>query len=67
MQDGASCLMVASQNGHLEVVRYLCERGGEKLLLMADNVSVYVRRHVLSAGVLSVGCMRHVFGRMLCV
>jgi hypothetical protein len=34
---------MASQNGHLEVVRYLCERGGEKLLMMTENVSFCAR------------------------
>jgi ankyrin repeat protein len=36
--NGASCLMVGAQNGHLEVVRALLEAGGRELLMMtADN------------------------------
>jgi hypothetical protein len=40
IQDGASCLHTACQWGHLEVVKYLCERGGEELLMLTDKVSV---------------------------
>ena len=39
VQDGASCLYIASQNRHLAVVKLLCERGGEKLLMLTDKVS----------------------------
>ena len=41
LQSGESCLSAASFNGHLEVVRYLCElaAGGEELLMMTNNVS----------------------------
>ena len=38
-QNGISCLFKASQNGHLEVVKHLVERGGEALLMMTDKVS----------------------------
>ena len=31
--------MAASQDGHLEVVKHLVERGGEALLMMTKNVS----------------------------
>ena len=39
--DGASCLMVSAQNGHLEVVRALLEAGGRELLMLTrdDGVS----------------------------
>jgi hypothetical protein len=31
--------MSASSGGHMEVVKYLCEVGGEELLMRADEVS----------------------------
>jgi hypothetical protein len=34
-QYGSSSLFQASTEGHIEVVKYLCELGGEKLLIMA--------------------------------
>ncbi len=37
-QDGSSCLMVASDGGHLEVVKHLCEHGGKELLMHAAEV-----------------------------
>ena len=46
VQDGWSCLLIASVNGHSEVVKYLCERGGERLLMLTPNVSeVYACKH----------------------
>ncbi len=39
MQDGASCLFIASQKGHFEVVKHLCEIGGKELLMLTANVS----------------------------
>jgi hypothetical protein len=41
-QDGISCLFMASQNGHLEVVKDLCKRGGMALLMLTRNVSKLV-------------------------
>jgi hypothetical protein len=35
--DGSSCLMVSSQNGHLEVVNALLEAGGRELLMLTMN------------------------------
>jgi hypothetical protein len=37
-QDGRSCLLEASRKGHIEVVKYLCELGGEKLLMLTNEV-----------------------------
>ncbi len=39
-QEKETCLIVASWKNNLDVVKYLCERGGDKLLMQADNVSV---------------------------
>jgi hypothetical protein len=39
VQDGASCLVVACQNGHVEVVKYLYSCGGEALLMLKRKVS----------------------------
>ena len=38
-QVGTSCLYIACTNAHLNVVKYLCELGGEKLLMLTNNVS----------------------------
>jgi hypothetical protein len=40
--------MSASRGGHMEIVKYLCEVGGKKLLMRADKVSG--RMHVLMRG-----------------
>jgi hypothetical protein len=40
VQGGSSCLLVACHAGHLDMVKYLCERGGEKLLMLMSKVSV---------------------------
>jgi hypothetical protein len=39
MQLGWTGLLIACQDGHLEVVKYLCETGGEKLMMKPDKVS----------------------------
>ena len=40
VQNGWSCLHVASHKGHVDVVKYLCAQGGEKLLMLTSDVSV---------------------------
>ncbi len=41
-----SCLMVACEAGHLDVVKHLCEVGGERLLTFTNVVSAAVNlRH----------------------
>ena len=39
VQNGWSCLHKACEKGHLDVVKYLCEHVGEKLLMLTDKVS----------------------------
>jgi hypothetical protein len=39
-QHGWSCLHQACEKGRLDVVEYLCERGGEALLMLQDKVCV---------------------------
>ena len=39
-QDGATCLFIAAQNGHLEVVKELCGVGGVDLVMAKANVSL---------------------------
>ena len=38
-QIGHTCLHTACKNGHVDVAKYLCERGGERLLMLTMNVS----------------------------
>ncbi len=38
MQEGVSCLLRAANNGHLDVVKHLCEVGGERLLMLTQEV-----------------------------
>ena len=40
--DGASCLWIASQNGHVECVRALIEAGGKELVMMARQSTAVV-------------------------
>ena len=42
VQNGWSCLHVASHKGHVDVVKYLCAQGGEKLLMLTSDVSVWI-------------------------
>ena len=35
-----SCLYTACQHGYMNIVKYVLERGGEKLLMLATKVSV---------------------------
>ena len=38
LQEGASCLFVASEKGHLDIVKYLCKKGGKQLLMLSKIV-----------------------------
>ena len=44
MQDGATALMLASANGHLEVARLLCEAGADKDKAMQDGATALIWR-----------------------
>lgn len=37
VQNGDTCLHIASYNGHLEVVKLLVQKGGKDLLLIRNN------------------------------
>jgi hypothetical protein len=37
VQGGSSCLAIASHSGHVEVVKYLCALGNEKLMTLRDK------------------------------
>jgi hypothetical protein len=41
VQKGWSCLMVAADSGHLEVVKCLVEVGCKELLMLVDKVFSY--------------------------
>ena len=41
--------MYASNGGHLEVVKYLYDLGGEELLMMESNVRVWTRHEWMCA------------------
>jgi hypothetical protein len=58
-QNGASCLLIACQRGLLDVAKYLCERGGERLLMLTTDVSVV---HMLC-----VACRMHLSFMDVCV
>ena len=40
VQDGASCLLKACENRHVELAKYLCKLGGDELLMLTDKVNV---------------------------
>ena len=42
VQNGGSCLHIACQQGHLSVVQYLYQQGGQALLMLTMNVSLFV-------------------------
>ena len=42
LQNGVSCLHWACEGGYLDVVKYVCHRGGQKLLMLENDVSVGV-------------------------
>ena len=39
MQSGASCLYIAAEKGHLDVVKHLADKGGRDLLMLTKEVS----------------------------
>ena len=45
VQNGSSCLEIASCYGQSETVRYLFEVGGKELLMLNANVSGHAIRH----------------------
>jgi hypothetical protein len=66
VQYGGTCLMSASIGGHMEVVKYLCEVEGKKLLMRAYKVSLQLRafRHVC-VQICSDACMVKLFALKL--
>ncbi len=39
VQDGSSCLHIACRRRDIEIIRYLCDQGGEELLMQTEGVS----------------------------
>ncbi len=54
VQKGSTCLIIASERGQLDVVRYLVGEGGQTLLMMRNNVS-RAPCHVIWDGALCFG------------
>ena len=52
---------MASQNGHLDVVKHLCEVGGETLLMLTDKV-----RERVAVRLCVCMCERVSSGRWIC-
>lgn len=40
VQDGATCLYIACQQGNLDIAEFVTGLGGRELLMMADDVSI---------------------------
>jgi hypothetical protein len=58
VQDGYTCLHATCFGGKLEVAKYLCEWGGEALLMKTDNVSVSLGWQEISNSTI-VTCFDH--------
>ena len=43
MQTGDTCIVPAIQKGDLEMVKFLCEAGGEELMMLQNEVSELVQ------------------------
>ena len=57
MQNEASCLYIAAQNGHTEVCKVLAEAGGRELLMKAEEVCVCVFVFVVDGSQLLCVCV----------
>ncbi len=44
VQDGQSGLHIACKHAHMDLVEYLCEVGGDKLLVLSDRVREHTSR-----------------------
>ncbi len=42
LQDGESCLSLALRKGKLEVAKHLCGAGGKDLVLMKNEVFIFI-------------------------
>jgi hypothetical protein len=49
-QNGISCLGTAAYNGHLEVIKFLCQLGNKRLMSLRDEDGVSPPGHAKSQG-----------------
>ncbi len=56
-QEGQSCLHMACSTGYLDVVKHVCEQGGNVLVMIKDVVSIaYSRLYMLSVRIRYKSC-----------